>query len=90
MVSGRGGLVNIAAGGDIEYLKACRIVSGDGEVNIIAGDDINVDVRRVRSWRMQGETGVEFHAGGEVNDMRNRIRDDFVHEGEPVEFPEQI
>jgi len=90
MISGNGGVVNIAAGGDIEYLKACRIVSGDGEVNISAGDDMTVDVRRVRSWSVGDETGVQFNAGGEVDDVRGSIRDKYVTEGEPVDLPEPM
>lgn len=83
-------MVNLAAGGDIDYLKACRILSGDGEVNILAGGDIVADVWCVRGWIDGEETGVEFRAGGEVNDLRGTIREEFLTEGEPVELPSPI
>ncbi len=87
VISGEGGIVNIAAGGDIEYLKASRIISGDGEVNVIAGGDMTVDVCSVRSWSVDG---VSFEAGGSVTDVRNSIRDQYTHENEDVEFPDPI
>jgi hypothetical protein len=91
VISGAGGVVNIAAGGDIENLKACRVVaSGDGEVNIVAGGDITANVGSVRSWSVQGETGVNFEAGGVVNDVHNSIAAQFTSEGAEVEFPEPI
>lgn len=90
-ISGAGGIVNIAAGGDIESLKACQINSVDGTVSIVAGGDITADVKRVRSWELQdGTTGVSFSAGGEVFDVRGTIRDQYVHEGGPVEFPDSV
>ena len=89
-ITGRGGVLNIAAGEDIEQLTACRIVSGNGEVNIVAGGDMTVDVRRVRSWTLQDETGVEFQAGGTVNDVRDSIRQEYISEGGEVEFPAPI
>ncbi len=95
MIDGDDGMINIAAGGDIEMLKVCRVVSGDdGDVNIIAGGDMTVDVRRVRSWTLEDpetgevtDSGVSFTAGGEVNDRRNSIRDEYITEGE-AEMPE--
>lgn len=81
LISGDGGIVNIAAGGNIDDLKVCRIVSGDGEVNIVAGGDITADVRSIRSWTVNDESGVEFQAGGAVNDVRNSIKDEYVQEG---------
>lgn len=95
MIDGDDGMINIAAGGDIEMLKVCRVVSGDdGDVNIIAGGDMTVDVRRVRSWTIEDpdtgeviDSGVSFTAGGEVNDRRNRIRDEYITEG-AAEMPE--
>lgn len=97
-IDGDDGVVNIAAGGDIDLLKVCRVVSGnDGEVTISAGGDINADVWRVRSWTVEDsetgeviDSGVQFNAGGEVNDRRNRIRDDYVNEGAPVSMPEVL
>ncbi|MCX5672803.1 MAG: hypothetical protein NTU94_15915, partial [Planctomycetota bacterium] len=88
-ISGASGVVNIAAGGDIESLRAKRIISGaDGEVNIIAGGDITVDVKKVSSWILaDGTTGVQFSAGGEVDDIRNTISSEFIDEGVPPEFP---
>jgi hypothetical protein len=90
LISGDGGIVNIAAGGDIEQLKVCRIVSGDGEVNIVAGGDITANIGSIRSWSIQGETGVNFEAGGVVNDVHNTIAAQFTSEGAVVEFPEPI
>ncbi|MCP4378849.1 MAG: hypothetical protein GY794_22075, partial [bacterium] len=100
LISGDGGVVNIATSGDIDYLQARRIVSGDGEVNVVAEGDITVNVCRVNSWTevdLEGEvldTGVEFAAGGSVNDIRGSIRSEYVTEGQspdlpsPIDFPE--
>ncbi|MBN1942526.1 MAG: hypothetical protein JW849_04445 [Phycisphaerae bacterium] len=90
MINGQGGVVNIAAGGDIDYLRACCIFSGNGEVNVIASGDITADVWCVQGWIDGEETGVEFSAGGEVNDLRGSIREEFITEGEPVELPTPI
>ena len=57
---------------------------------MIAGGDITVDVRRVRSWSIGDDSGVEFYAGGEIDDVRDPINDEYEHEGEPVEFPVPI
>ena len=85
-----GGVVNIAAGGSIDDLKICRIVtSDDGQVSVTAGEDITVDVKCVRDWTTTGD-GVSFSAGDEVTDVRNSINDDYVSEGQPVEFPDTI
>jgi hypothetical protein len=54
VISGRGGVVNIAAGGDILDLKVCRIIPGDGDINIIAGDSIDATVGSTRGWSIQG------------------------------------
>jgi hypothetical protein len=81
LISGNGGIVNIAAGGDIENLKVCRIISGNGDVNIVAGDDITANVGSIQSWNLAGETGVAFVAGGEVNDVRNSIKAQYTTEG---------
>ncbi len=93
-ISGAGGVVNIAAGGDIESLKVCRVVSGrDGEVNIVAGGDMDVAVGRIRSWSVEDDsgevvdTGVEFVAGGTITDRWNRIRDTYETEGQPADLP---
>jgi len=80
LISGQGGIVNIAAGGDIGLLKASRIISGDGEVNIVACGDMTVDVRSIRSWVTEDATGVSFSAGGTVNDVRGTIADQYTHE----------
>jgi hypothetical protein len=91
LISGSGGVVNIAAGGDIEQLKACRVVaSSGGEVNIVAEGDITANIGSVRSWSVQGATGVNVEAGGVVNDVRGTIAAQFTHEGEPVELPELV
>ncbi|MBN1553532.1 MAG: LEPR-XLL domain-containing protein [Phycisphaerae bacterium] len=89
-INGMGGEINIAAGGDIDYLQACCILSGDGDVNVIAAGDITVTACHVNGWIDGEETGVEFAAGGEVNDLRGTIRDEFITEGEPVELPTPI
>jgi hypothetical protein len=74
LISGQGGVINIAAGGDIESLKATKIISGDGDINIVAGGNIDASVGSVQStWTVQNGNGVQFSAGGVVNDMRNTI-----------------
>jgi hypothetical protein len=87
LISGDGGIINIAAGGDIGLLRACRIISGDGDVNIVAGGDMTLDVRQVRSWSTQTDTGVSFSAAGEVDVIRNSISSRYITEGEAVELP---
>ena len=85
-----GGVVNIAAGGSIENLKITRIVtSDDGQINVVAGQDITANVSQIRDWSI-AENGVTFSAGNEVDDARNSINDDYVSEGQPVEFPDTI
>lgn len=78
-ISGQGGVVNILAGGDVEELKACRVVSGqDGTVNITAGGDITADIKTVREWTLDG---VNFNAGGEIDDVRNSIAATMENDG---------
>jgi len=85
-IDGDDGQVNIAAGGDIHYMRVCRISSGnDGEVNVSSGGSMTVDVWRVYSWRDYDngqlvDTGVEFDAGGVVNDVRGRISSRLIEE----------
>jgi hypothetical protein len=90
LISGNGGIVEIAAGGSIDNLQACRIISGDGDVDIVAGGDITAKVGSVSSWSLNGTSGVQFSAGGEVNDVRNSIKAEYTQEGlgGSVEFPE--
>ena len=79
--------MHIAAGGDIEFLKACRMVSGGGIVRVAAGWDLTACVFRIRSQQVtdldSGETveGVTFAAGGTLTDLWGTIGDDFSEDG---------
>ena len=80
--SGDGGELNIQAGGDTDMTFHRVVACGDGEANIVAGEYIDADIRRIRTWTVNdgGETdaGVEFTAGGEIHDERGTIRDEYV------------
>jgi hypothetical protein len=44
----------------------------------VACGDITANIGSVRSWSVQGATGVNFEAGGVVNDVRNTIAAQFT------------
>jgi hypothetical protein len=89
-----GGLVNIAASGDIGYLKACSIMANSGEVNVYAGRNLKADVGEVSGWvkrdGLRGpvtDAGVEFTAGGTLTDIRHSIRSQYISSSEPAPVP---
>jgi hypothetical protein len=89
LISGNGGIVNIAAGGDIENLKVCKIIATSGDVDIVAGGDITANVGSIQTWALKGQNGVDFSAGGTVTDVRNSIKAQYTQENvADVQFPD--
>jgi hypothetical protein len=89
LISGNGGIVNIAAGGDIQNLKVCKIIATSGDVDIVAGGDITASVGSIQTWSFKGSDGADFTAGGAVNDVRNSIKAQYTSEHvADVQFPE--